>query len=88
MNLLVMRFCAICLVLVSDAKWVVCSNLTWMLVSDAEELSEPQRKLIGELKTAIETGKARERTAATMTLLKLCESRARYTKSCPELTIR
>ncbi|KAF8554218.1 hypothetical protein OG21DRAFT_1115120 [Imleria badia] len=41
---------------------------------DAESLSEPQKNLIGELKTAIETGKPRERTAATMTLLKLCET--------------
>ena len=43
-------------------------------VSDAAELSEPQRKLISELKNAVQKGNARERTAATMTLLKLCES--------------
>ena len=44
------------------------------IVSDATELSEPQRKLIRELKKAIQKGNARERTAATMTILKLCES--------------
>lgn len=44
------------------------------LVSDATELGEPQRKLIGELQKAVRQGNAQERTAATMTLLKLCES--------------
>ncbi|KAF8445043.1 hypothetical protein L210DRAFT_3060227 [Boletus edulis BED1] len=39
---------------------------------DAEELSDPQRKFIRGLKQAVEKGKARERTAATMTLLKFC----------------
>ena len=43
-------------------------------VSDATELSEHQRKFIRILKRAVEKGNARERTAATMTLLKLCES--------------
>ena len=41
---------------------------------DAAELSEQQQRLIGELKKAVQKGNARERTAATMTLLKLCES--------------
>ncbi|KAF8552014.1 hypothetical protein OG21DRAFT_1466371 [Imleria badia] len=41
---------------------------------DATELSEPQRKLIGELKLAVQKGNPRERTEATMTLLKLCET--------------
>lgn len=72
-----MKFCAVCSVSVSAVKRAVCSTLIWMVVQDTEDLSEPQRKLIGELKMAIEMGKARERTAATMTLLKLCESMAR-----------
>ncbi|KAF8134270.1 hypothetical protein EV363DRAFT_1098078, partial [Boletus edulis] len=41
---------------------------------DATQLSDDQKRLIGELKKAVEKGNARERTAATMTLLKLCES--------------
>lgn len=44
---------------------------------DAEDLSEPRRELISELKAAIVTGKARERAAVTMTLLKLCDNMAR-----------
>ncbi|KAF8554212.1 hypothetical protein OG21DRAFT_1522574 [Imleria badia] len=47
---------------------------------DAESLSEPQKNLIGELKAVIETGKALERTAATMTILKLCENMAPLVK--------
>lgn len=43
-------------------------------VPDATELSGQHRKLLGELKRAVRKGNARERTAATMTLLKLCES--------------
>lgn len=63
------------------------SNLTF--VPDAQFLSEPQEKLIGELKTAIEVGKARERTAAAVTLQKLCESNAcPFCLLRPELTIR
>ncbi|KAG8214234.1 hypothetical protein J3R82DRAFT_11042 [Butyriboletus roseoflavus] len=41
---------------------------------DAAALNDQQRKLLGELKKAIQKGSARERTAATMTLLKLCET--------------
>ncbi|KAF8554223.1 hypothetical protein OG21DRAFT_1115422 [Imleria badia] len=41
---------------------------------DAPELNEQQRTLIGELKKAVQKGDARERIAATMTLLKLCET--------------
>ncbi|KAF8134259.1 hypothetical protein EV363DRAFT_885151 [Boletus edulis] len=41
---------------------------------DAEELSDLQKELIGALKKAVEKCNARERTVATMTLLKLCES--------------
>lgn len=47
-------------------------------VLDAEELSQLQRRLIGELKSAVQKGNARERTAATMTLLKLCESESNF----------
>ena len=43
-------------------------------VSDATELNVHQINLIGELKNAVQKGNARERTAATLTLLKLCES--------------
>ena len=43
-------------------------------VSDATELNGHQIHLIGELKKAVQKGNARERTAATLTLLKLCES--------------
>ena len=43
-------------------------------VSDATELSVFQINLIGELKNDVQKGNARERTPATMTLLKLCES--------------
>ena len=57
----------------NDIEAAVCSTLTWMFVSDADDLSEPQKRLIGALKMAIKTGKVRERMAATMTLLKLCE---------------
>ncbi|KAG8214236.1 hypothetical protein J3R82DRAFT_11044 [Butyriboletus roseoflavus] len=39
----------------------------------ATALSDQQRILLGELKKAVQKGSARERTAATMTLLKLCE---------------
>ena len=41
---------------------------------DAPELSDMHRRLIGELRQAIKEGNSRERTDATMTLLKLCES--------------
>ena len=41
---------------------------------DAQELSARHRRLIEELKQAIEKGNSRERTDATMTLLRLCES--------------
>lgn len=47
-------------------------------VSDAAELSERQRRLIGELKNAVQKGNSRERTAATLTLLKLCESKPNF----------
>ena len=43
-------------------------------VSDASELSDTHRRLIGELKRAVGNGNAQERTAATLTILKLCES--------------
>jgi hypothetical protein len=43
-------------------------------VSDATELNGHQIKFIGELKKAVQKGNSRERTAATLTLLKLCES--------------
>ena len=38
------------------------------------ELNEQQMKIIRELKKAVEKGDTRERTGATVTLLKLCES--------------
>ena len=38
------------------------------------ELNEQQKKVIKGLKKAVEKGDTRERTGATMTLLKLCES--------------
>ena len=41
---------------------------------DAQELSPRHRRLIEELKQAVQRGDAQERTDATMTLLKLCES--------------
>ncbi|KAG9309255.1 hypothetical protein JVU11DRAFT_10738 [Chiua virens] len=41
---------------------------------DAENLSVQHRKLIGELTRAVRNGNVRERTASTMTLLKLCET--------------
>lgn len=50
------------------------------VVSDAQELNQMQRNLIGELKGAVQKGNARERTAATMTLLKLCESESNFCK--------
>ncbi|KAF8445037.1 hypothetical protein L210DRAFT_3059908 [Boletus edulis BED1] len=49
---------------------------------DATQLSDDQKRLIGELKKAVEKGNARERTAATMTLLKLCETAIIRTQLC------
>ena len=43
-------------------------------VSDAPELSSAHRRLIEELKRSVGNGDAQERTAATLTVLKLCES--------------
>ena len=43
-------------------------------VSDATELNVHQINLIGELKNVVQKGNARERAAATLTLLKLCGS--------------
>jgi hypothetical protein len=37
-----------------------------------------QRNLIGELRGAVQKGNARKRTAATLTLLKLCESESNF----------
>ena len=45
-----------------------------VLSLDAGDLLPRHRRLIGKLKMAVEMGNVRERTAATMTLLKLCES--------------
>jgi len=50
-------------------------------VSDATELSEPHRELIRELKKAVQKGSAQERTAATLTILKLCESESNLNES-------
>ena len=49
-------------------------------VSGADALSDPQRRLIRELKKAVQKGNVRERTAATLTLLKLCESESDITE--------
>lgn len=47
-----------------------------LFAPDARELNLKQKKLIGELKMSVQKESDRERTAATMTLLKLCESEA------------
>ncbi|KAN0091571.1 Uncharacterized alpha/beta hydrolase domain (DUF2235) domain containing protein [Tylopilus felleus] len=49
---------------------------------DARELNLKQKKLIGELKMSVQKESDRERTAATMTLLKLCETTAIRTYLC------
>ena len=47
-------------------------------VSDAKQLNQLQINLIGELQGAIQKGDARRRTAAMLTLLKLCESESNF----------
>ncbi|KAF8134256.1 hypothetical protein EV363DRAFT_884823 [Boletus edulis] len=49
---------------------------------DATELSEPQKGLMEELKKAVEKGDAWERTAATLTFLKLVETKIIRAQLC------
>lgn len=59
------------------ARFKVDSSLTpAYIVSDTKdpEPTRGQMKLIRKLKVAVEKGNVRERTAATMTILKLCDS--------------